>query len=296
LENDRPLVVRCRGTRGSIPSPGPHTIRFGGNTSCVEILFGDRRIIFDAGTGIRQLGRDLLSESDEREATIFLTHFHWDHIQGLPFFAPVHEEDFRIRILAPPQEGVDSEALICGMMGPVYFPLPFDDFPAEISFRDMDEGGWESGGVRIKSMRVRHAAHTVGYRLEAGGYSVVYVPDNELIGGSYPIGGGWYDRLVAFAGDADLLLHDAMFTPQEYPAKEGWGHSTFDQALALAERAGVRKLRFFHHAPPRTDEDLVRIVRSYQGTLGRKGSGLDLRAAEEGIRMTLGPEISAKQK
>jgi phosphoribosyl 1,2-cyclic phosphodiesterase len=293
LENDKSVVVRCWGTRGSIPSPGPDTTRYGGNTSCVEIEAGASRIIFDAGTGIRRLGKKVVSEGEEKDATVFLTHFHWDHIQGLPFFSPVHEPDFRLRILAPAQEGVDSESLICGMMGPVYFPLPFDDFPAEITFEDLGSGAWESGDLRVRSMRMRHTAHTVGFRLEAAGHSVVYIPDNELIGGAYPVADGWYDRLVQFIADADLLLHDAMFTPQEYSQKEGWGHSTFDQALALAERAGVGKLRFFHHDPGRSDEDLIRIVRSYQGDLDRRKSGLDLRAAEEGVAITLGPEIDS---
>lgn len=295
MENDKSVVVRCWGTRGSIPSPGPDTARYGGNTSCVEIEAGDRRFVFDAGTGIRPLGKKVLSEARTRESTIFLTHFHWDHIQGLPFFAPVHEPDFEILIMAPPQEGVDSESLICGMMGPVYFPLPFVDFPAKITFRDLGVGQWESGDVAVSALRVRHAAHTVGYRLEAHGCSVVYIPDNELVGGTHPAVDGWYDRLVDFIADADLLLHDAMFTPQEYPQKEGWGHSTFDQTLALAEQGGVERLRFFHHAPSRTDEDLVRIVRSYQGELDRRGSGLDLRAAEEGVGMKLGPEADSDQ-
>jgi phosphoribosyl 1,2-cyclic phosphodiesterase len=288
LENDKSVVVRCWGTRGSIPSPGPDTARFGGNTSCVEIEIGDQRIIFDAGTGIRRLGKKVVSEAGEKGATVFLSHFHWDHIQGLPFFAPLHDPDSKLSIYAPAQEKMDSESLIRGVMGPVYFPLPLQDFPAEVTFRDIGSDPWESGDVRVSAMRVRHAATTVGYRLETIGCSVVYVPDNELIGAEYPVTDGWYDQFVGFIAGADLLLHDAMFTPEEYSEKEGWGHSTFDQALALAERAGVRKLRFFHHAPERTDGDLVRIVRSYQGDLDRRGSGLDLRAAEEGVGMTLG--------
>ena len=289
MDTGRSLSIQCWGTRGSLPSPGPSTVRYGGNTSCVEIQAGDCRIILDAGTGIRALGEKLKLETTTRRASIFLSHFHWDHIHGFPFFVPAYHPDFELRIVAPAQEGVDVESLLRGQMGPMYFPIPYDALSANISFQHLNEGSWEHDGVRMQSMRVRHTSFTVGYRVDAFGRSVVFIPDNELIGGSYPTPSGWMDSLLDFVSGADLLLHDAMYTTEEYLAREGWGHSTFSQALDLAERAQVKALHFFHHAPGRSDEELDRIVGHFRKEVGDKGLDLDVQAAAEGSSLTIGP-------
>lgn len=289
MDTGRSLSVQCWGTRGSLPSPGPSTVRYGGNTSCVEIKAGDCRIILDAGTGIRALGEKLRSETTSKRASVFLTHFHWDHIHGFPFFSPAYDPDFDLRIVGPAQEGMDMESLLRGQMGPMYFPIPYDALSANISFEHLNEGCWEHDGVQMTSIRVRHTSFTVGYRVNAFGHSVVFIPDNELIGGDYPIPPGWRDALLEFVSGADLLLHDAMFTTEEYSAREGWGHSTFSQALELAERGGVKALHFFHHAPGRSDEELDRIVQRFREDIRERGSALDLNAAAEGSSIIIGP-------
>ncbi len=293
MDKRRSLSVRFWGTRGSIPSPGNSTTRYGGNTSCVEVEAGDCRIILDAGTGIRLLGEKLNAESATKRASIFLSHFHWDHIHGFPFFAPAYNPEFELRIIGPTQEGMDMESLLRGQMESVYFPIPYDALSANITFHHLNEGSWEHDGVRLRSMRMRHTSFTVGYRVEAFGRKVVFIPDNELVGGSYSTPPGWMDQLVEFVAGADLLLHDAMFTTEEYPAREGWGHSTFTQALELAERARVKRLYFFHHAPGRSDQELDRIVQHFREEVGNRGSDLDVRAAAEGAPLIIGPAIAS---
>jgi phosphoribosyl 1,2-cyclic phosphodiesterase len=273
----------CWGTRGSIPTPGRDTAGFGGNTSCLEVVCGeDRRLIFDAGTGIRLLGRKLASEPGATDADLFLTHFHWDHIQGLPFFAPLFDEAYTIRVHAPRQGGVHVKPLFAAQMEPYFFPVPYSALAATIEFEEVEEAPWELNGVRVEQMRVRHAGNTFGYRVGYGDRSIAYVPDNELIGGDYPLGEDWYGRLVAFLRDVDVLFHDAMFTEAEYPGRTGWGHSTFHQAIRLAQDAGVRRLCFFHHAPERSDAELRSILDELRNDLARQGSPLVIDVAAEG--------------
>ena len=280
--------VRFWGTRGSIPSPGPATARFGGNTSCVQIRFGaGRHVILDAGSGLRALGHALVSGGGPLDETVFLTHFHWDHIQGFPFFAPLYDPDARVRIVGPRQDDEDAQSLFAGQMGPVYFPVPFDALSARIAFEHLNEGSWESGAFRVRAQRVRHPSFTVGYRVEVGGWVITYVPDNELAGGGHDVGEGWAERFDAFVRGSDVLVHDAMYTTEEYERHRGWGHSTFDQALDLAVRTGVPRLFFFHHSPERSDVELERIVDETRARVRREGHALEVRAADEGEEIVL---------
>ncbi len=249
---------------------------------------GEEKIILDAGTGIRPLGEKLKSEGSSKRVSIFLSHFHWDHIHGLPFFGPAYDPTYEIRIVAPAPDGADIEDILRAQMGPTHFPIPYDALSAKISFHGMNEGPWEGTKVRVRSIRVRHASFTVAYRVEAFGRSVVFIPDNELVGGDHATPGGWMGRMIEFASGADLLLHDAMFTNEEYRTREGWGHSTFSQALELAEQASVKRLDFFHHSPNRSDEELDGIVRHFREEVGVRGLKLDIHAAAEGTRFTLG--------
>lgn len=277
------LRATCWGTRGSIPSPGPATARFGGNTSCLEVRTGDDHcLVFDAGTGIRVLGRRLVTGEAPVRAELFLTHFHWDHIQGMPFFAPLYDRRTVLRVHGARQNGLEVPQLFAAQMTPIHFPVPYEALAATLEYSHLDAMPWERQGVRVDAIRVRHPGNTYGYRIDAGGASIAFVPDNELVGAAYPVGDDWYARFVEFLRGVDVLFHDAMFTEEEYPRRTGWGHSTFRQAVALAERAGVRRLRFFHHAPERTDDELSRILDALREDARRRGSPLELGMAAEG--------------
>jgi phosphoribosyl 1,2-cyclic phosphodiesterase len=282
------LRVRCWGTRGSLPSPGSDTVRYGGNTSCVEMTGrGGEHLIFDAGSGIRPLGEALARVSRDLSADLFLTHFHWDHVQGLPFFAPIYSESSTIWIHGAVQGDLDLPTLVAGTMGPVYFPVPFEAVAAQVQFGEVTGAVVERGGLTITSHRLRHPTRTYGYRVDSGGGSVSYLPDNELVGGSYDVPAGWYRSLCRFLEGTDVLFHDAMFTDAEYPRYEGWGHSSMSQAIQLAEDAGVRRLCLFHHSPGRTDAELTRLVSDARDDLARRGSLLTLDVATEGEELVV---------
>ncbi len=279
------LTARCWGTRGSIPSPGPETAGYGGNTSCVEVSVGGRQLIFDAGTGLRALGEAMTGPSP-RDTVIFVTHFHWDHIQGFPFFRPFYDPEARFQIIGPSQQGIDIQTLFAGQMGPIYFPIPYESVLAETEFLQVPDDPWEENGTRVTSMRVRHPSCTMGYRIEHGGQSLVYIPDNELEGSEYPVDGpGWRSHLLDFIGDADVLIHDAMFTEDEYLPREGWGHSTYRATLELAAEAGVKKLLCFHHAPFRCDSELTTLVDRLAALSAELGHTLEVAAATEGAEV-----------
>jgi phosphoribosyl 1,2-cyclic phosphodiesterase len=275
-----PLSATCWGTRGSIPSPGPETIRFGGNTSCVEVRSASgRRYIFDAGTGIRSLSRRLADSGGAVEADLFVSHFHWDHIQGFPFCTQLYDPASRFRVHGPRQGDVDINRALAGQMGPIYFPIPLEALAARVEFVHVNGHPWHDAEVEVAAMRVRHAEHTCGYRISSGGASVAYIPDNELGGAAE---GEWYGRLVRFLEGVDLLFHDAMFTDDEYEQFRGWGHSTYGQTVRLAEDAGVRRLALFHHAPDRTDGELDVILAGLRADGAGRGSPLELMMAAEG--------------
>ena len=283
-----PLLLRCWGCRGSIPSPGAATAGYGGNTSCLEIKVGGKRLIFDAGSGARPLGSKIQAEGPPPPSVdIFLTHFHWDHIQGFPFFSPLYGKGVRMDIHAPKQADVETRTLFAGQLGPIYFPVPFSAVAADVVFHDMNDGVWEGDGVSVRALRTRHPSFTVGYRIEAMGKAICYVPDNEMRADHYPVGEGWRARFLEFVSGADVLFHDAMFTDEEYAERVGWGHSTFRDALELAVEAGVRKLFFFHHDPERSDGELNRLLADHREEVVRRGLDLEVHAAFEGKQLGL---------
>ncbi|HET9947980.1 MAG TPA: MBL fold metallo-hydrolase [Longimicrobiales bacterium] len=283
-----PVTIRCWGTRGSIPTPGPSTVRYGGNTSCFELRHRGARLIFDAGSGIRLLGTEVLEKGPNR-IHIFLTHFHWDHIQGFPFFAPLYDPEDTIRVVGPKQKDIDVQNLFAGQMGPIYFPVPFNVVAASMEFEHLNDGSYELGDATLDVMRMRHPSFVIGYRIRVEGLSVCFIPDNELEGSMYDVGAGWQERIREFVADADVLIHDAMYTDEEYTARSGWGHSTFSQALGLARECGVKRLLFFHHDPNRTDEALDEIVSRTRDLTAALGSDLVVDAAAEGTEIDLEP-------
>ncbi len=276
------IEAACWGTRGSIASPGPDTVRFGGNTPCLEVRVRDgRRFIFDAGTGIRPLGVSMMDEAETRDAVVFFTHFHWDHIQGFHFFLPLYDPEASLRIIGPDQTHADIERLFAKQMVSINFPVPFAALSATMKFANLGGSAWEEDGLCVRAMRVRHPSFTVGHRIEYGGVSLAYIPDNELANDSYRVGTGWRKRLVDFLGDVDVLVHDAMFTEEEYESKLDWGHSTFSQTVELAHEAGAKRVLFFHHDPRRSDQELTEIVDSHRGQAAARGYGIEIGAAAE---------------
>jgi phosphoribosyl 1,2-cyclic phosphodiesterase len=282
---DQPaLHVTCWGTRGSIPSPGPETLRYGGNTSCVEVRAGGRRYVFDAGSGIRALGRRMDAEGEAWEADLFVTHYHWDHIQGFPYWRPLYHGAGHVRVHGPRAGRHGAAEAFAGQMSGEYFPVALDVLAAKMDFLDMDEAEpWTDAGVEVRAFTVRHGCVTHAYRLRAGGATVVYAPDNELGGADAE----WYGRLVEFARGADLLLHDTMYTDAEYERARGWGHSTHAQAVRLAEDAAVGRLHLFHHAPDRADADLDRILARCRDDLAARASPLEIAIATEGEEIVI---------
>jgi phosphoribosyl 1,2-cyclic phosphodiesterase len=277
------LTATCWGTRGSIPTPGPQTVRYGGNTSCLDVQAGGHRYLFDAGTGIRALGQRLAPEGP-MEAELFLTHFHWDHVQGFPFCRPLYHPETRVRVHGPPQDGASVASVMAGIMAPAYFPVPLQALSPGLEFVDADARPWSDGTAEVTSLRVSHPGFTRGYRMDAGGAALAYVPDNEL----GETGSPKYRQMVDFAAGVDLLVHDAMYLDDEYAGVRGWGHSRVSDAVRLAEDAGARRLLLFHHAPERSDDALDAVVEDVRRGLAERGSALRVDAATEGVPIGLG--------
>jgi phosphoribosyl 1,2-cyclic phosphodiesterase len=280
------VTVTFWGTRGTIPTPGAGTARYGGNTACVAVRSGEHLVVLDAGTGIRSLGKQLLAggAASGVRADIILSHAHWDHIQGLPYFAPLFMKGNHIKVWGPKQGEVEMETILRQLMQPVTFPVPLDALAATLEVEHVNAQPVSTPGFTVRSMRVRHPAVTMGYRLERpGGPAIVYVTDNELgPAGEYDVGPDWRKRFVEFIGGADLLIHDAMYTPEEYPTHAGWGHSTWVEAVNLAQEAGARRLALFHHEPEHGDEMMDGVVARAREHAERSGGGVAVFAAAEG--------------
>jgi phosphoribosyl 1,2-cyclic phosphodiesterase len=287
-------TVTFWGTRGSIATPGAHTARYGGNTPCVAVEgTGGQLVILDAGTGIRALGLELVErQNGPLSAEILLSHAHWDHIQGLPHFKPFFAPGNAVRIWGSRQGTTSLEAILRQQMDPAVFPVPLDAVSAKLTVQQVEPGGGEFtvGAFRVRAMKLRHPGTTLGYRLtpSAGGPSMAYVTDNELgPGGHYDTSPSWRKELTTFLGNVDVLIHDAMYTPKELEQHRGWGHSTFEEAVALAADAGARRLVLFHHEPEHGDEDVDDLVTAARGQANARGKPGEVLAAQEGMKLTL---------
>ena len=288
------LTVRFWGTRGSIPSPGAGTVRYGGNTPCVELRTEEGRlIILDAGTGIRELGRSLTERANGAaiEGDIFLTHAHWDHIQGIPFFAPLFRKGNRFTIWGSKSLQLSIDRVVRDQMSPVVFPVSFEELQAQIDFQELAEEQRAGTGYHVASMGVRHPGGALGYRFwdgEVGPRSLVYVSDNELSPrATYDELPNWRERFVKFAAGAAVLVHDTMYTAREYDAFVGWGHSTHEDAVQLALDAGVEQLVLFHHRPERSDDEVDQCVATCRAMVQSKGARLAVVAAAEGMSLVI---------
>lgn len=249
------MKITFWGVRGSIASPGESTAYFGGNTSSVELQCGDRTILLDAGTGLRQLGNEMLTRGRAVEATLLLSHYHWDHIQGLPFFVPLYVPSTTLTIVGA-DNGIMSvrDALAHQMSTPV-FPVRLEEIAASIQTKEVRASEvLRVGEARVRTARGNHPGGVLAYRVDFEGTSVVYATDNEHYACVDP-------NMKALCEGADVLIYDAQYTPEEYATKVGWGHSTYVAAAELARAAGVGQLVLFHHDPTRTDEGVREIER-----------------------------------
>lgn len=287
------LRVTFWGTRGSIPSPGPSTVRYGGNTPSVEVRTSEGwLVILDAGTGIRALGNHLMTQAngDPIQGDIFLTHAHWDHIQGLPFFAPIFQRGNHFKIWGSAALETSIDRVVRDQMSPVVFPVAFDELDATIDFTQISDGETCNGtGFEVSAFDVRHPGGALGYRFKELGKesaSLVYISDNELRPAErYGPPNGWRDRLVAFAKGAKVLVHDTTYAEDEYQSHVGWGHSTYADGVELALEAGVEQLVLFHHEPRRSDEELDRRTKECEALVKARGGSLKVVAAAEGLTL-----------
>ncbi len=294
------MRLRFWGTRGSIATPGPCTNRYGGNTSCIELTHASgEKVVLDCGTGARLLGNQLLAmSSGPVAATILLTHTHWDHIQGFPFFAPLFMEGNHFRVYGPEGAHLSLRDVLAGQMEHHYFPVELDQLAARISYQDLSEGAYEIAGLQVIAQQMNHPSPTLGYRIAGGGSTLCYLSDHEPyyeavwrdaagVGRLETIFEPGDRRHAEFMRGADLVVHEAQYTPDEYPNKEHWGHSTYSYAIKLAAAAGVQRLVLTHHDPSHDDAFLDAIQKQARELARQLDPRLEVTCAYEGLEITL---------
>ncbi|HPQ43459.1 MAG TPA: MBL fold metallo-hydrolase [Syntrophales bacterium] len=284
------IKVTFWGVHGTLPVPGRKTVRYGGNTSCISAVFPNGAFfIFDAGTGIKELSNYLTSQDHTiTKATVFISHPHWDHINGFPFFAPLYIRGNRFEIWGPPNGGMSMQELISGQMDGIYFPINIKEFDATVSFSDLGEERFSIDTIEIQTIFLNHPGKCLGYRLSYGGKSVCYVTDNEMYLESNRLYSERYIHdLTEFVADTDILITDCTYTDEEYEAKIGWGHSSINQVIELADRARVKRLFLFHHDPDQTDDDIDGKLKMALTQLKKKGSSTLCIAPKEGESFTV---------
>lgn len=253
------MHARIWGCRGSLAAPGPQTVRYGGNTPCVEVRLRDETLlVLDAGTGIRPLGVQL-APALPRRIHLLLTHLHLDHLQGLGFFPPLWNPEVEVHVWGPPSPVHSLEARIEKYLSPPLFPVRLSELSSRVAFHDVPEEPWRIGGARVTAEPVAHQGPTVGYRIEENGHALAYIPDHEPARDADLLSRRpeWISGF-RLAHEADVLLHDSQYTEDEYPTRIGWGHSSVAQAVAFARVARAGRLVMFHHDPVHTDADLER--------------------------------------
>jgi len=284
------VTLRYWGVHGTLPTPGAAYTRYGGNTSCVSLEIGSEPLyIFDCGSGIKRLSDHIMSSGGRRfSGRIFISHTHWDHINTIPFFAPLYVRGNQIEIFGPYQGELTIDRAISAQMDSVYFPVTVREFGARIVYRDLREEALHFGPVRIDTMLLSHPGYCLGYRIAVRGLTLCYITDNEL----YPPGNArhnprYVERLATFVKNADLLITDATYRDAEYLSKVDWGHSPVGQVAELAARANVKRLHLFHHDPDQTDDDIDQKLADARAVLGRLGSAVQCDAPAEGSSLVL---------
>jgi len=292
------MRVRFWGTRGSLPKPGQTVLRYGGNTSCVEVRASDGTlVVLDCGTGAHECGRALVTASHSpTHGHLLITHTHWDHIQGFPFFAPLFVPGNLWEIYAPGGRRGQIEASLAGQMAYEYFPITLEALSAEVRLHDLTEGVFDLGSIRVTAQYLNHPALTLGYRLEADGATLVYATDYEPYAllprqappGTTPVHHG-DRRHIRFLDGADLIIHDAQYTLDEFPAKAGWGHAPLERVVDYAMLARAKQLALFHHDPTRHDEAVDHLCELASARVAAGEGTLQVFAAAEGQSLELAP-------
>jgi len=297
------MKVTFHGVRGSTPCDGPQLARYGGNTSCVAVeVEGQAPIVFDLGTGLRNFGLSLLEQTPFEDldfhGTVLLSHLHWDHVQGLPFFVPLHRAGNTFDVYGPQQAEGPLGDVFTGMMQPPYFPITPEQLEGEVRFHDVGNDDFPlSTTATLRPRRIRHVGPTLGYRLDWQGVSIAYLSDHgqgcagiqnqaaivEDCDNYIP------DDVLDLCDGVDLLIHDAQHTPAEFEFKRHWGHCTIDYAVHVAKEAGAQRLALFHHDPAHTDDQIDLLVRAAQDAAAEIGAG-DVLAASEGLVLELAPQ------
>jgi phosphoribosyl 1,2-cyclic phosphodiesterase len=281
------MRVKIWGARGSIPASGPHTQYYGGNTACLSVATDSGEVlVLDAGSGIRALGKSLVAGKGAQpaQAAVLLSHFHWDHIMGIPFFQPLYGANNRLAFFSYRHSNSSFQDVVESTMGAPYFPISMRQVASRREFYEISDQCFQIGAVHVMSRRLNHPQGCLGYRLECGGRVVTYATDHESDGG---VGDS---NLLALAAGADLLIVDAQYTQEEYEGcRRGWGHGTWETAVEIARRCAVSQLLLFHHDPDRSDVELRTIVRQAQGRFTA------VEAAAEGMEVYLS-ERSALQE
>jgi phosphoribosyl 1,2-cyclic phosphodiesterase len=291
------MSVRFWGVRGSLPSPGPETIQYGGNTSCVEVRCGDELLICDAGSGIRALGADLISSHGRRPitATLLVSHTHWDHIQGLPFFKPAYSPAHRIRVLGAAGHATKLRTGFNNQMEPVHFPVSLDQLRGLTAIEELEPHGAQFGCFAVDTIELSHPGGCAGFRISAAGSTVCYLPDHEPYealassddAAKASQSAAAQKQLVEFVRGAELLILDTQFDDHEYKERVGWGHGCVRESVDLALTARVRTLTLFHHDPEHDDAKLDAMAAAARRHVALAGGTLEIRIARERERLLL---------
>ena len=294
------MKVTFWGTRGSVPAPGPLTVKYGGNTTCIELRTDDNKlIILDAGTGLRLLGEQIVARKEKINTNILLSHTHWDHICGFPFFIPAYIPGNAITFQGPVHYEQSLKDIMVGHTQYAYFPVRVEDMAADIQYRDLKEGTFELEGLKVVARYLNHPVLCLGYRFESSrGKVFVFGTDTEPF---YNVFGGGEDgdpeaeniaddlnaRIVDFVRDADLVVWDGQYTPDEYKVKQGWGHTSTIQCMEMGMKANVKHFVYTHHDPCRTDAQMDKILEESRKYLDERSSKMIIGAATEGVTIDL---------
>lgn len=305
-QDDGAVRLRFWGVRGSIPSPGPETVYYGGNTSCVEVRVGSDIIVLDAGSGLRRLGLELVKEFKERpmQLNLLITHTHWDHIQGFPFFLPAYNPKNKVTIYGFEGARQGLQSTLSSQMESPYFPISMQQMPGHIAIRELREMNFNINQLPVRAQFLNHPGICTGYRLMTPAGSISYLPDIELYRGLRHRLNSETDttphkkddvppedrKLIEFIRDSDVLILDSQYDAAEYEQHVGWGHSCVEDSVAFAIHTNVKRLFLFHHDPDHTDDQITRMLERAREMAARHKSGLIVEAAREGYELVLKPK------